>query len=501
MPSKPFAKPLPPLRLLAGLALLVLPVLAGFVLLLAQGAGSAGWALVGALSVLTGGGLVTVAIRREVAALADHVAGLADRDSESRLEGRISPPARRIAAVAARLHRAMLQKVQRAQAQLDANDAIFDALHDPLLLVDAGRQVTRANLAARGLFGERVLNRDLASSLRNPKVLEAVDAVLRGAASRVVEFTLPVPVERMFEAQVKPFQGRPDIMDPAEQGTHQNEPVRMAILALHDMTAARRSEQMRADFIANASHELRTPLSSLLGFIETLRGPARDDAEAQDRFLSIMHDQASRMTRLVNDLLSLSRIELDEHMPPADRVDVLEQVESVIAELELKAESRGIGLRLEASGPIPPVMGDEDQLTQVFQNLVSNAIKYTRADTEVTIAVSLADGSLVGFAGGQPGPRRGGRSTAMVAVAVRDRGEGIARIHLPRLTERFYRVDAARSRALGGTGLGLAIVKHILNRHRGRLTIESEVGVGSTFTVYLPAAEEKADGNAVRRAG
>lgn len=501
MPSKPFAKPIPPLRLLAGIALLVLPVLAGFVLLLVQGAGSAGWALVGALSVLTGGALVYVATRREVAALADHVAGLADRDGESRLEGRISPPARRIAAVAARLHRAMLQKVQRAQAQLDANDAIFDALHDPLLLVDAGRQVTRANLAARSLFGERVLNRDLASSLRNPKVLEAVDAVLRGAASRVVEFTLPVPVERMFEAQVKPFQGRPDIMDPADQGTHQNEPVRMAILALHDMTAARRSEQMRADFIANASHELRTPLSSLMGFIETLRGPARDDAEAQDRFLSIMHDQASRMTRLVNDLLSLSRIELDEHMPPADRVDVLEQVENVIAELELKAESRRIGLRLEASGPIPPVMGDEDQLTQVFQNLVSNAIKYTRADTEVTIAVSLADGSLVGFAGGQPGPRRGGRSTAMVAVAVRDQGEGIARIHLPRLTERFYRVDAARSRALGGTGLGLAIVKHILNRHRGRLTIESEVGVGSTFTVYLPAAEEKADGGAVRRAG
>lgn len=501
MPSKPFVKPLPPLRLLAGIALLVLPVLAGFVLLLVQGAGSAGWALVGALSVLTGGALVYVAIRREVAALADHVGGLADRDGESRLHGRITPPTRRIAAVASRLHRAMLQKVQRAQAQLDANDAIFDALHDPLLLVDAGRQVTRANLAARSLFGERVLNRDLASSLRNPKVLEAVDAVLRGAASRVVEFTLPVPVERMFEAQVKPFQGRPDIMDPADQGTHQNEPVRMAILALHDMTAARRSEQMRADFIANASHELRTPLSSLMGFIETLRGPARDDAEAQDRFLSIMHDQASRMTRLVNDLLSLSRIELDEHMPPADRVDVLEQVENVIAELELKAESRRIGLRLEASGPIPPVMGDEDQLTQVFQNLVSNAIKYTRSDTEVTIAVSIADGSMVGFAGGQPGPRRGGRSTAMVAVAVRDQGEGIARIHLPRLTERFYRVDAARSRALGGTGLGLAIVKHILNRHRGRLTIESEVGVGSTFTVYLPAAEEKADGGAVRRAG
>lgn len=485
MPSKPFAKPIPPLRLLAGIALLVLPVLAGFVLLLVQGAGSAGWALVGALSVLTGGALVYVATRREVAALADHVAGLADRDGESRLEGRISPPARRIAAVAARLHRAMLQKVQRAQAQLDANDAIFDALHDPLLLVDAGRQVTRANLAARSLFGERVLNRDLASSLRNPKVLEAVDAVLRGAASRVVEFTLPVPVERMFEAQVKPFQGRPDIMDPADQGTHQNEPVRMAILALHDMTAARRSEQMRADFIANASHELRTPLSSLSGFIETLRGPARDDPEASERFLSIMQEQASRMTRLVSDLLSLSRIELDEHMPPAGRVDIEVVIAGVIDALHLKAEARGIRLIFTTGDDeVPEVVGDEDQLTQVVQNLISNAIKYTRADTDVIITVALSDGAAVGV------PLAGGRARGrghMVSVSVADQGEGIPRIHLPRLTERFYRVDAARSRAMGGTGLGLAIVKHIVNRHRGRMTIESEVGVGSTFTIYLPA--------------
>ncbi|XKH36037.1 sensor histidine kinase [Azospirillum doebereinerae] len=268
----------------------------------------------------------------------------------------------------------------------------------------------------------------------------------------------------------------------------------MAILTLHDVTAARRSEQMRADFIANASHELRTPLSSLLGFIETLRGPARDDAEAQERFLSIMHDQASRMTRLVNDLLSLSRIELDEHMPPNGRVDVAEELENVIAALELKAAQRRIRLRLDAPEDLPRVVGDEDQLTQVFQNLVSNAIKYTREDTDVRVSVALVDGATVGFTGLPTSVRRGGQGgrggTAMVSVSVRDRGEGIARTHLPRLTERFYRVDAARSRAMGGTGLGLAIVKHILNRHRGRLTIESEVGTGSAFTVYLPAAPE-----------
>ena len=268
-------------------------------------------------------------------------------------------------------------------------------------------------------------------------------------------------------------------------------PSRMVILTLNDITALRRSEQMRADFIANASHELRTPLSSLMGFIETLRGPARDDQEAQERFLSIMHDQASRMTRLVNDLLSLSRIELDEHMPPSDRVDVLNSLRNVIASLELKAASRRIRLTLEApSGPTPAVIGDEDQLTQVFQNLVSNAIKYTREDTEVTVSVTLADGAAVGAPGIARLPGRKDDSRSVVAVAVRDRGDGIARTHLPRLTERFYRVDAARSRAMGGTGLGLAIVKHIVNRHRGRLSIESEVGAGSTFTVYLPVAEE-----------
>jgi two-component system phosphate regulon sensor histidine kinase PhoR len=213
------------------------------------------------------------------------------------------------------------------------------------------------------------------------------------------------------------------------------------------------------------------------------------------------------MTRLVNDLLSLSRIELDEHMQPNGRVDVVEELENVIAALQLKAAERRIRLRLEAPEELPPVVGDEDQLTQVFQNLVSNAIKYTREDTDVTVTVALADGAAVGFtglpaSGGAVKDKRALRGgTAMVSVSVRDRGDGIARTHLPRLTERFYRVDAARSRAMGGTGLGLAIVKHILNRHRGRLTIESEVGVGSAFTVYLPAVGEAASPSSSRGEG
>ncbi|PWC32276.1 ATP-binding protein [Azospirillum sp. TSO35-2] len=513
-------KALPPTPLLIAVLLMLLPLLGVLALAVEAGALHGGLALAAAVAALAGAGLALRTYRRDADAITDYAAQLAESDEPSASGG---PPAgtpsalRALAVTIGRLHRVGLRRAERVRMQLDANDSMFDALHDPLLLMDAERQVVRANLAARALFGDKVVERDLASALRTPAVLEAVDAVLRGGASRVVEFTLPVPVERSFEAQVKPFQRLEPQPDPTlldgeeEDGEPAPRPpivARLAILTLHDVTAARRSEQMRADFIANASHELRTPLSSLLGFIETLRGPARDDPEAQDRFLAIMHDQASRMTRLVNDLLSLSRIELDEHMPPNGRVDVVEELENVIAALELKAAERRIRLRLEAPDDLPPVVGDEDQLTQVFQNLVSNAIKYTRADTDVTVTVALADGAAVGFtglppgatagsgAGPGPGPgpgkdRRAPRGgTAMVSVSVRDHGDGIARTHLPRLTERFYRVDAARSRAMGGTGLGLAIVKHILNRHRGRLTIESEVGAGSAFTVYLPAASE-----------
>ena len=495
----------PPLRLIAGAALMLAPLAAALVLLVRMGAIAPAVAVGGGLVALAGAGLVLRSHHRDVRAVGDYVARLADDPAANSTAAALpvggSATARTLAASVARLHRVMAGRIEQAQAQLEANESILEALHDPLMLVGADRQVVRANPAARDLFGDRILDRDLATSLRNPSVLEAVDAVLGGAASRILEFSMPVPVERMFEVRVKPFQRRLPRPVPEDGALLPQEPApgRLVILTLHDITALRRSEQMRADFIANASHELRTPLSSLLGFIETLRGPARDDLEAHERFLSIMHDQASRMARLVNDLLSLSRIELDEHMAPAGRVDVLDRLDGVIAALELKAASRGIRMKLEGPDSLPAVVGDDDQLTQVFQNLVSNAIKYTRENTDVTVSVSIADGAVVGIVGTAPMPGRGGRSNPMVAVAVRDQGEGIARTHLPRLTERFYRVDAARSRAMGGTGLGLAIVKHIVNRHRGRLTIESTVGVGSTFTVYLPVAADDAAAEPARR--
>lgn len=479
------------LRFAAVAVLLCAPLVLSLLPYVLQDQGWAVLALMGGLAAVGGAFVSGFAYQRDLRFLIGFTDRLIHGESSDAVDVR-TIPGQRLAAEVVKLNRKLTKRGQRAQHQLEINDAVIESLHDPLFLIGTERKVARVNAAARGLFGDRIVGRDLAVTLRQPDVLEAVDAVLNGGASRKVEYSLPVPVERTFEAGVKPF-----LRKSAADGD------RMVILTLHDITAIRRSEQMRADFIANASHELRTPLSSLLGFIETLRGPAREDPEAGERFLSIMNEQATRMSRLVQDLLSLSRIELDEHMPPNERVDVAAGIRTVLDSLELKAGSRGIAFRLVVPERVPAVIGDDDQLTQVFQNLISNAVKYTRENTDVTITVSVTDGVAVGFGSALnvPGSKRPRAGSQIVAVAVADQGEGIPRTHLPRLTERFYRVDAARSRALGGTGLGLAIVKHVMNRHRGRLTIESEVGRGSTFTVYLPTADDetgetKAAGNA-----
>jgi len=242
-------------------------------------------------------------------------------------------------------------------------------------------------------------------------------------------------------------------------------------VVLSDRTRERAVERMRADFVANVSHELRTPLASLIGFIETLRGPAADDPPAQQRFLGIMGEQAARMNRLIDDLLSLSRIELIEHQVPSDTVGLHELVTRLVAGFEPRLKEQSVTLDLRLPSDLPTVIGDADQLIQVLQNLLDNAVKYGRKGGTVRLDVAAASS-------GRPG----------VVMTVADQGSGIPREHLPRLTERFYRVDTSRSRAAGGTGLGLAIVKHIVNRHRGQLSIESEEGIGTTVSVWLPQA-------------
>jgi two-component system, OmpR family, phosphate regulon sensor histidine kinase PhoR len=411
----------------------------------------------------------------DLAALRDAVESLGPDDNSEAIARQtargVAPLVREVWLAIARLARLWRDQVGIADERLAAAEAVIAAVPDPLILLDERRRIVRANAQAAAFIGTTPEPRDLAAGLRNPAVLAAADAVLRGERARAIDFSLTVPVERQLRARFA------RIDHPSPDGP-------VAVLTLHDITELKRAEQMRADFIANASHELRTPLATLIGFIETLRGPAREDAEARERFLAIMHGQASRMARLVEDLMSLSRIELNEHVMPKDRVALSSLLRQIAETLELRAGERDMSIRLAVPPDLPDVLGDRDELAQVFQNLIDNAIKYGRSGSEIAIR---AETELRATRGS------GGSENAMVCVAVCDQGEGIPREHLPRLTERFYRVDTARSREMGGTGLGLAIVKHILNHHRGVLEVESTQGVGSVFTVFLrrhPAASQ-----------
>jgi two-component system phosphate regulon sensor histidine kinase PhoR len=322
----------------------------------------------------------------------------------------------------------------------------------PVMLLDSGQRILLVNRDMRAALDLALEGRHLSAVLRNPQLLAAVAAAAGGAESGIVAFAVPGAVERHYEAHAARLDAG------------------LVALLLHDITAIRRSEQMRADFVANASHELRTPLAAVTGFIETLRGHARDDTAAREKFLGIMAAEAARMRRLIEDLLSLTRIELNEHVPPTQSVALDPVLRQAVAALGPLAAADNIHINLDDGAGLPDIRGDHDELVQLFQNLVHNAIKYGRPGGEVTISFGREDGEAF--------------------VAVRDDGEGIPREALPRLTERFYRVDVKRSRERGGTGLGLAIVKHILTRHQGRLVIESKQGEGSIFMVFLPLPQE-----------
>ncbi len=331
-----------------------------------------------------------------------------------------------------------------------------DAIPDPFLVVDNAGRVVAANENARQLFNAAMAGDHLSQHVRAPSILEAVDDVIGSGIARRVDYERRTGGGRRFEAFIAPL-----VLPPAQA----------ASILFRDLTAQQHLERMRTDFVANASHELRTPLASLTGYIETLQGPARNDLAAQERFLGRMLEQAHRMRRLIDDLLSLSRVEMNVHRPPAGIVDLAEITRYALDMLADQARAAGCSMRLEAEAPAM-VTGDRDQLIQVVQNLVENAIKYGAPDKGIDIAIR----------------RDTGRGS--ISLSVTDHGDGIAAEHLPRLTERFYRVNEQESRSRGGTGLGLAIVKHIVLRHRGDLDIRSAKGAGSTFTIRLPMAAE-----------
>lgn len=380
---------------------------------------------------------------------------------------RRSATARRLLAAINALRKLWAERRDEAGALAKSRQNILDSLPDPLFILDSRRRIVSTNGAARELFEmERaagpLVGRDLAGIIRDPKVLEAADGALGQSKKTDAEFTIPSPVERTFIAAVVPLT--------SADGS-------AALVLLHDQTERLKMDQMRADFVANASHELRTPLASVLGFTETLLGPAKDDAEARAKFLPIMLTQAERMKRLIDDLLSLSRIELHEHTRPTEAVDIIPTLRSVVELIEKQAADKKVVIGVTIAPSLPKAVADINELYQVFFNLLGNAVKYG-GDKGVDVEVSVAQDRPNSMPGRGP----------CLKVSVRDYGEGIPREHLARLTERFYRVDNARSRQLGGTGLGLAIVKHITIRHRGALTIESELGKGSTFAVHLPLA-------------
>jgi two-component system, OmpR family, phosphate regulon sensor histidine kinase PhoR len=336
---------------------------------------------------------------------------------------------------------------------------LIDALPDAVVAINAGDRVVAINAPAKSYFPALRLDELLARGLRAPDVLDAVKRARASGVPERVTWLERVPVERYFEVNAAPINGQ------------RLEPT--MILTLRDLSEMRRVERMRVDFVANASHELRTPLASLLGFVETLQGPARDDKPAREKFLAIMRDQAQRMARLVDDLLSLSRIEQNLHLRPQAPVDMVAILRHMADTLAPLAAENNVRIALDVPGKII-VRGDRDELIRVAENLIENAIKYGASDPECAdrqVFVTLA------------------AETRQCVLTVRDLGTGIAPEHLPRLTERFYRVDAGQSRAKGGTGLGLAIVKHIVARHRGRLCIESKLGLGTTVTVTIPLHE------------
>lgn len=349
--------------------------------------------------------------------------------------------------------------------QFDSLLAFLNGLNASVFVIDDRRQILLVNDVGRAIFGESLVGADFVQAVRNPKCLKAIAEVLDGEKTAQTIIRIQNPVRMTIKVVVT----RWDARDADALGGDPS-----AIISLENVSHIYEAEQMRSAFVANVSHELRSPLTTLNGFIETLKGPAKHDEAARERFLSIMETEAQRMNRLIGDLLSLSKVEADAHVRPSEMVDLRSLALQVKKLLEPQAQKENTTIDLTIPDDLDTVVpGDSDQLQQVLINLVENALKYSGRNAQVTVAIHDRKQAM-----GTRGPA--------VQIDVTDTGPGIEAEHIARLTERFYRVDKGRSREKGGTGLGLAIVKHIILRHRGKLRISSEVGTGSTFTVLLP---------------
>src|ERR1700751_4878200 len=363
-----------------------------------------------------------------------------------------------------RLHHAAISREDVRGAnpvEAAAVAAVVAGMPDPAVLLDRAGRVLHLNAAAAQLAPALRKNELAQFALRSPEIITALREAIATTETRRATYLDHAPVDRWMELVIIPVP-----VPTLSGGTD-----KCMLMTFHDQTPLRRVEEMRADFVANASHELRTPLAALSGFIDTLQGPAKDDVKARERFLGIMHAQATRMARLIDDLLSLSRVELSAHVRPDTSVDLIPIIRQVADGLEPLARERQVVVDINLPETPVTIAGDREELMRLFENLIENALKYGASGGKVIVSLSSA-------ATGEGAPE--------IRVMVRDFGPGIAPEHLPRLTERFYRVDVGDSRSQGGTGLGLSLVKHILNRHRGRLLIESVPRNGATFTACFP---------------
>lgn len=356
--------------------------------------------------------------------------------------------------------KSMYENEVQAPPSIDTVSHVLAALPDPILILDEKRIVRHTNAAAEDLFGRTLEGRNIVQCFRQPHVVDAVDRVFEKQVTWQGEAEIPAPIKRHLSLTIS-------LVGEGEG----------VCIVVKDTTLVKRTEEMHSDFVANVSHELRSPLSSIMGFIETMLGPAKHDEQGKERFMEIMQEEANRMAHLIDDLLSLSRVQIQEHVPPQETVDLKEVLLRVIELNSHNAKRRNMSIEAYNLDRAGVVFGDANQITQVLRNLIDNAIKYSKEGTPIEVNCRFLE-------------RMPNKNVPAVAIDIKDFGEGIASEHLPRLTERFYRIDKARSRKMGGTGLGLAIVKHILTRHRGRLLIESELGKGSVFSILLPLAPQ-----------
>jgi two-component system phosphate regulon sensor histidine kinase PhoR len=368
-----------------------------------------------------------------------------------------------------KLQRIWEVKKQQLERIITEREILVDTLPDVLIMINDERKIIRTNRAARAIFGQNLAGKLLDDVIENDALTDNIMSVVEDLRGREVEFRIEDPVLRDFLAVIERFP------IPSAGGMS-------VVITMNDITELKSVEQMRADFVANASHEIRTPLASIAGFIETLQGPARDDEQAREEFLRLMAEQADRMKQLINDLLSLSKIEMNAHSVPMDPVDMGLVIKRSSEMLRSQAKAKNVSFKLDIQEALPQVKGDMNELAQVMHNLMGNAIKYGASDSEVVVTARVTTEL--------PRDQTMRNMVRVVRISVKDEGDGIAKEHLARLTERFYRIDSARTRTVGGTGLGLAIVKGILMRHRGVITIDSVVGKGSSFNVFLPLYED-----------